>query len=119
MRSFFVALLPLVVLGCGESARPLAEPVDFSGKVTDAAGKPVGYMELALQPMDNTSRPAYAPVGADGTFKGKAIPGKYAYFFQLKGGAEATQVPAKYRQGNKDASVQVSNGANLDLKLTP
>lgn len=119
MRSLFVALLPFMVMACGESAKPIGEAVDFSGKVTDAAGKPIGYMELALQPMDNTSRPAYASVGADGTFKGKANPGKYAYFFQLKGGAEATQVPAKYRQGNKDVTVQVSNGANLDIKLTP
>ncbi len=118
MRSFLVTLVALVGIGCGDSGKPIADAVEFSGKVSDASGKPVGGVEMHLQPLDS-GKPAIIPLGADGTFKSKAVAGKYAYSFQRKGGAAAANVPLSFRDGSKDHTVVVSSGASLDLKLVP
>ncbi len=118
MRFFLVTLIALVGVGCGESGKPIADAVDFSGKVTDATGKPIGGVEMHLQPLDS-GKPSIIPVGADGSFKAKAVAGKYAFSFQMKNGAAAATVPSNYRDGSKDHTISVSSGASLDIKLAP
>ncbi len=118
MRYFLVTLIAFVGLGCGESGKPIADAVDFSGKVTDATGKPIGGVEMHLQPLDS-GKPAIIPLGADGSFKSKAVAGKYAFSFQMKGGAATAKVPVSYRDGSKDHTIVVSSGASLEIKLIP
>lgn len=77
-----LALLPLLAVfavGCGGKPPPPPPPVDISGKVVDAAGKPVGDKMLSLAPADpaNQGERPLCQVQADGTFRVTCIPGKY------------------------------------------
>ncbi len=116
------ALFALV--GCGPGTRP--DPVEVKGKVTFSDGKPVSDVLLTLQPMDTGSM-GNIPLGADGSFSEKVVPGKYWYYFSSQEGKNAAEkkkfwaayqaIPEKYRSAGKNHKVTVSSGSNLDIKL--
>jgi hypothetical protein len=57
-------------------------------------------------------------LGADGSFSGSAVPGKYSYFFTAQDGKAAAlnTIPEKYRSAHMEHTVQISAGA-VQIKL--
>jgi hypothetical protein len=111
--------------GCGGDGFTLKpEPTEFTVKVT-SGGKPVSGINLGLSPAGD-GLPA-GVVLKDGSGKGRAIPGEYMYFVAV-GDAKGTQqiknanaviqtIPKKYREGDPNRLVTVSNGGNIELQL--
>jgi hypothetical protein len=113
------AMLGLVLLaGCGPKIELKSDPVSVSGKLTLSGGA-VGDVLLTLQPLDN-GHMVPMKVGADGSFSGKVIPGKYAYFVTANedNPGAIDKVPADFRQASMDRTVTVSSGqSTLDIPL--
>ena len=83
MNRLIVVCIGLAFLvGCGPKIEPLPEAVTVSGKLT-SAGAPVGDVVLTLQPVE-LGHPVPMQVGADGSYSGKIVPGKYVYFVSAK-----------------------------------
>lgn len=114
----FIPFLGLVLVGCSMSPGKNEDPVEVTGKVTSAAGRPVTDVVLNLQPVGAGGH-ATATV-KNGEFKAAVMPGKYTYFF-----AEASKappaafqaIPEKYRAGAMDRQIEIRAGNVLDLKL--
>jgi len=80
---------------------------------------------LTLQPMDQ-GHMASLKLGADGSFSGDMVPGKYFFFFAAQKGTSKVEqqrldaalrgVPEKYRDSNKEHTVKVAEGA-VEIKL--
>lgn len=113
---FLCAATAAVLAGCGSPGQ-VPDAVAVQGQVTFADGKPVKDVMLTLQPME-TGHPAGMKLGADGTFSGNAVPGKYAYFFTAQEGKAAAlkTIPEKYRSAHMEHTVQISAGA-VQIKL--
>lgn len=117
-RLIFVCIGLAFLVGCGPKIEPLPEAVTVSGKLT-SAGAPVGDVVLTLQPVE-LGHPVPMQVGADGSYSGKIVPGKYVYFVSAK---EANpnaidKVDAKYREADMSRTVTVAAGqASVDIAL--
>lgn len=98
--------------GCSSSSSkvlPAATPV--SGTLTRADGKPLGNVTLMLQPL-STGHMTSFDVGADGTFRGEAVAGPYAWFVTKSSNAADADaalenVPEDFRQGKLERKVNV------------
>ena len=115
-----MALVGLSLVGCGgvnPSKNP--DPVEVTGKVAFASGKPVTGVTLNFQPIADGGQ-AFAPV-KDGAFKGAVMPGKYTYFFTEgpRGSSPAAfaAIPEKYRAGAMDRQVEIKPGATVNITL--
>ncbi|MCC6511615.1 MAG: carboxypeptidase regulatory-like domain-containing protein [Pirellulaceae bacterium] len=118
MNRFLIAVCLLFSsIGCGSAPAPMGESVSVSGKVSDAAGKPVGDVVINFQPLENGFMRTI-PVKADGSFSVETQPGKYAYFFTPKTGSKAVPPAAsKYAEASLDRTVDINPGQPLDIKL--
>ena len=112
-------LLGLVLVGCSVNVGKNDDPVEVTGKVAFATGKPVSDVTLNLQPVKGGGH-AFATV-KNGQFKAAVMPGTYTYFIAEgpKGSPPAAfdAIPDKYRAGAMDRQVEIKSGAVLDLKL--
>lgn len=119
MNRLLVICIGLALLvGCGPKVEMLAEPVSISGKLT-GGGTPIGNVVLTLQPIE-IGHPVLLQVGGDGSFAGKAIPGKYVYFVTEKeddpGAIE--KVAAKFRDADMARTVVVvADQPTVDIAL--
>ncbi|MBU6236336.1 MAG: hypothetical protein KGQ51_00825 [Planctomycetes bacterium] len=107
-----------LLIGCGPKVEMNQGPVSVSGKLT-ASGAAVGDVLLTLQPLD-TGHVVPISVGADGSFRGEVIPGKYAYYVTANEGKPGAidKVPADFRQASMTRTVTVSAGqSTLDIAL--
>ena len=110
----------LMLVGCGDSATPVGEKKETSGKVT-LKGQPLSGVKLVLQPLGDGAE-AYAVTGQDGAFKTSATPGQYAWYFYAKDGTPASaaalrKVPEDFRSGKMDRKVSVGGSdLNIDVK---
>ena len=114
------ALLALttLILGCGPSIAAKADPVDVSGTVTNASGKPVGGVTLMFIPTTAMQTQGYFTLKADGKFSVKLVPGSYTYVFE--GNVPAINaIPAKYQSNDATHALEIpSAGAPaLEIKL--
>lgn len=123
----------LAVAGCGEPKVSMGSPVDVSGSVKTADGKPVGNVRVLLLPM-NTKAGANAVTDATGAFKLKtfdsqdgALPGKYrvqiaAVMNGNKAETEKSQaalksLPAQYTADDSPLEAEVASGKSLDIVI--
>lgn len=123
-------------LGCGESAKPRPEPVEFQGKVTHADGSPASKLMISLLPNEEGGRlmPVGFIISDSGTLTDhsgkspKAIPGAYrGYIAPAPAKSKADEsainaamkkVPEKYKQeGMPVIDVQISSGSSVEIKL--
>ena len=124
-------ILGLVVLlaglaGCGYENPSPGTQVDVTGTLA-AGGKPLGNVSVGLQPTGGTAQQVVFKVGADGTFGGKAMAGKYSWYVlvpeegeagdQKKAESAVKTVPAAYREASMDRQIDVAAGAKLDLQV--
>ena len=119
LRLLLVLALACVSIGCQANVPLMNTPVDVVGKLTKA-GKPVGNVTLTLQPME-TGHVVPMKVGADGSFKGNIVPGKYAYYLSANedGGESALQgLDGSLKEANMQRTITVQAGqANLEVTL--
>ena len=109
-------------LGCGVEKMP--DPVEISGTVKYADGKPVKDVQLVLRPKGE-GHMAGGPLGPDGTFTVKAVPGEFMFYFQpLEGSKDKTRVksafavvPRSYQDVSVDHTVSLSTGGGNEIKL--
>lgn len=126
MRTFIAfAVLSLGSFGCGTSASILPDPVEISGTVTFADGKPVKDVQLALRPKGEGHQAGCA-LKSDGTFTVKAIPGEFMFYFapledpkadKAKARAGMNAVPAPYRDVSVDHTVSLRAGSGNKIEL--
>jgi hypothetical protein len=117
-RLIFVFIGLAFLAGCGPKIEMLTEPVSISGKLT-AAGAPVGNVLLTLNPIEQ-GYPLPMQVGADGSFSGKAVPGKYVYAVSAKEDEPGSidKVPAKYRDTDLTRTITVTaDQSTIDIAL--
>lgn len=78
-RTLLPLLLLLPLAGCGPPPAATRAPVDVTGKVTTAVGKPFGNVMLVLHPQDADAKGQQPTVlvKADGTFAASCTPGVY------------------------------------------
>lgn len=122
-RSLSVALAVAVCsfAGCGGGMVPESgEEVQVTGKVPAPAGKSVAGFNIQFQATGGKARQATFPLGADGSFSGTMVKGKYTCFL-TPGKGSATEkalesFPESYRQGSLDRQIDV-NGGEIQLKF--
>lgn len=114
-----------LLAGCGNQAEQLPSMADVGGTVTFADGKPVQHVQLVMRPKGD-GHTAGCPLGSDGKFAVKAIPGEYMYFFQptedtkvdkAKAKSAFDAIPAKYRDPMLDRTVTLSAGDGNAIQL--
>ncbi|MFN5104746.1 MAG: hypothetical protein ACK5GJ_18295 [Planctomycetota bacterium] len=119
MRSFLVLGLICLFSGCAPKVEMLGEPVSVSGKLTKS-GQPLGNVTLMLQPLEK-GHPVPLKVGADGSYKGSVVPGKYAYFLMPLDEANAAVlngVDASLKEANMQRTITVAPGqSSLNVEL--
>jgi hypothetical protein len=118
-RSFLSAAVLMGLVGCGGDRGRVADPAPVTGRIISADGNAVKDVFLTLQPVDSGAM-AGLKVGGDGTFSGKVVPGRYAYFLgpqEGKGAAALKAVPEKYQTASMERTVQVRSGGELHIKL--
>jgi hypothetical protein len=106
------------LIGCGPKVEMLTDPISISGKLT-SAGAPLGGVTLTLQPLE-AGHLLPMQVGADGSFSGQAIPGKYAYFVTAGAADPAAieKVAAKFREADLGRTVTISaDKPTVDIAL--
>jgi hypothetical protein len=105
--------------GCAPKVELLNEPVGVSGKLTKS-GQPLGNVTLMLQPLEK-GHPVPLKVGADGSYKGSVVPGKYAYFLMPLDEANAAVlngVDASLKEANMQRTIALQPGQNqMDVAL--
>jgi hypothetical protein len=127
MRLTLLTTVSISLAGCGMNPPSVADRVPVKGRVTLADGKPVRDVMLSLQPLDGGFM-AGMNVGADGTFRGEAVPGKYAYFLGVqevgttadrqKSAVALKGIPGQYRSPHLERTLEVQpGGSSLQLKL--
>ncbi len=112
-----IALLGLLLAGCGSSAEQLDQPVSVKGRVT-ISGKPAKGYALTLQPLED-GHLTVLDLGTDGAFSGEAVPGKYAYYV-VAGKSKAdgrSQVDAKFLQADMARTLTIASGQDLAITL--
>lgn len=119
LRSFLVLGLICLFSGCAPKVELLGEPVSVSGKLTKS-GQPLGNVTLMLQPLEK-GHPVPLKVGADGSYKGSVVPGKYAYFLMPLDEANAAVlngVDASLKEANMQRIIALQPGQNqMDVAL--
>jgi hypothetical protein len=113
---------PVVGVGCGVEKMP--DPVEISGTVTYADGRPVKDVQLVLRPKGE-GHMAGGPLGPDGTFTVKAVPGEFMFYFQpLEGSKDKAKVrsafaaiPQAYQDVSVDNTASLSSGEGNEIKL--
>ncbi len=129
-RSLIVALLCMLVVGCGDGAvGPPQKPqgVSVAGKVLLPSGSPLTTGVLVLRP-ENGLHGATAQVGSDGAFSltesgtSEIVPGRYQVFLRVADPELAKTVPAKYLESSEDVDsdvvVEIQAAINnLEIKL--
>jgi len=119
LRSFLVLGLICLFSGCAPKVELLNEPVGVSGKLTKS-GQPLGNVTLMLQPLEK-GHPVPLKVGADGSYKGSVVPGKYAYFLMPLDEANAAVlngVDASLKEANMQRIIALQPGQNqMDVAL--
>ena len=119
LRSFLVLGLICLFSGCAPKVELLNEPVGVSGKLTKS-GQPLGNVTLMLQPLEK-GHPVPLKVGADGSYKGSVVPGKYAYFLMPLDEANAAVlngVDASLKEANMQRTIALQPGQNqMDVAL--
>ena len=119
LRSFLVLGLICLFSGCAPKVEMLNEPVSVSGKLTKS-GQPLGNVTLMLQPLEK-GHPVPLKVGADGSYKGSVVPGKYAYFLMPLDEANAAVlngVDASLKEANMQRIIALQPGQNqMDVAL--
>lgn len=105
IRSIAGLSLLMLAMGCGPKVDILTDPVSISGKLTKG-GAPLGSVVLHLQPLEQ-GHPVPLQVGVDGSFSGRAVPGKYAYYVAAaEGNPEAmSSVDAKFKEADMGRTV--------------
>ena len=120
MRTLLLIALLGLSTGCGSAAIPMGAMTTVQGKLETSAGKPVGGVLLTLQPLGD-GHPAPMEVAENGTFKGEAVPGKYAYYVgksSAKNGEQSLkQVNDKYQKADMRRTVTVQAGQELRIAL--
>lgn len=120
-----MAFLAVISIGCGSSVTLLPEPVEISGTVTFADGKPVKDVQLALRPKGD-GHPSGCALKADGTFSVKAIPGDFMFYFapledpkadKAKAKSGMNSIPVPYRDVSMDHSVSLKAGSGNKIEL--
>ena len=115
-----VVLVAVALTGCGGMVPESGEEVQVTGKVPAPAGKSVAGYTLAFQATGGKARQASFPVGADGSFSGPMVKGKYTYYLTPGKGAATEQAlekfPEPYRKGSLDRQIDV-NGGEVELKF--
>ncbi len=117
-RSIVLVLIACLFVGCQYKAPLMSTPVDVSGKLTKD-GKPMGNVTLMLQPLE-TGHMVPLSVGADGSFKGTIVPGKYAFYLAAKedGSSNLSGIDNSLMQASMDRTVTVQQGqAQLEVAL--
>lgn len=110
-------------LGCG-GVEMMPDPVEISGTVTHADGRPVKDVQLVLRPMGE-GHTAGGPLGPDGKFTVKAVPGEFMFYFQpLEGSKDRARVksafaavPRTYQDVSVDNTASLSSGGGNEIKL--
>ena len=119
LRSFLVLGLICLFSGCAPKVELLGEPVSVSGKLTKS-GQPLGNVTLMLQPLEK-GHPVPLKVGADGSYKGSVVPGKYAYFLMPLDEANAAVlngVDASLKEANMQRIIALQPDQNqMDVAL--
>ena len=119
LRSLLVIGLLCLFSGCSYKVEMLSEPVSVSGKLSKSS-QPLGNVTLMLQPLEK-GHPVPLKVGADGSFKGSIIPGKYAYFLMPLDEANAAVlngVDASLKEANMQRTITVApSQSSLNVEL--
>jgi hypothetical protein len=98
--------------GCGGGVdTKVADPIDVTGTVT-IGGQPATGVNLGLHPISQGVLPSGLEC-VDGQAKGKAIPGKYSYFFTTKDPKKLESIPEKYREPNMEHTIEISSSFQL------
>jgi hypothetical protein len=124
MRSLWLMMIALLLVGCGSSgpARPALNPV--KGKVTLGNGTPLAFGTIGFEPAGGRAYRCSGKIGPDGTFeletsseKG-ATAGKYKVSVNLPPNKK-NSVPKKFQSDDTSGiEVEVVSGDNdLDIKL--
>ena len=115
-----VALAVATLFGCGGSVPEPGDAVQVTGKVPSPSGKSVAGYNIAFQATGGKGRQAQFPLGADGSFSGEMIKGKYTYYLTPGKGAATEKAlesfPEAYRKGSLDRQMDV-NGGEIELKF--
>jgi hypothetical protein len=124
MRSLWLMMIALLLVGCGSSgpARPALNPV--KGKVTLATGAPLAFGTIAFEPSGGRAYRCSGKIGTDGTFEMEtgnekgATAGKYKVSIGLPVN-KSKSVPKKFQSDDTSGIVvEVVSGDNdLDIKL--
>ena len=120
MRTLLLIVLLGFSVGCGSAAIPMGAMTTVHGKLETNSGNPVGGILLTLQPLGD-GHPAPMEVAENGTFKGDAVPGKYAYYVGKSSAKNSEQslkkVNDKYQQADMGRTVTVQAGQELRIAL--
>lgn len=125
MSSRRLCLFALVVVacslaGCGGDVPEPGDEVQVTGKVPAPSGKSVVGYNIQFQATGGKARQATFPVGADGSFSGPMVKGKYTYYLTPGKGAATEKAlesfPEPYRKGSLDRQIDV-NGGEITLKF--
>lgn len=114
MRRF--TFLIVLLCGCGGINPGInPDPVEVTGKVT-SGGRPVNDVTLVFHAIKGGVQASV--LVRQGQFTRAVVPGTYTYYF-TKGASPAglTSVPEKYRAGDMERQLQITNGCTLDLLL--
>ncbi len=108
IRAAYGLVLILCIAGCGYSVSMKGEPVNVSGKLS-SGGAPLGGITVTFQPLED-GHVAPIKVNTDGSFSGKMVPGKYAYYIADSSNSDAeamAKVPVKYREPDMGRTISV------------
>ena len=121
---FVVAVVSLT--GCGSSDPTPGTLVDITGNVT-ANGIAVKNVTVQLQPTGGAAQQAALKVGADGTFSGKVMAGKYSWYLTVTEGgklgdrqkseAAMKAIPVSFKEASLERQIDVKGGTPLDLQV--
>jgi hypothetical protein len=119
-----LAFLAGLTAGCGYEGLRMPDPVEISGTVVAADGKPVRDVQLVLRPLGE-GHMAGGPLGPDGRFTVKAVPGEFMFYFQplegakdqAKAKAAFAAVPRAYQDVTTDHTVTLSAGGGNEIRL--
>jgi hypothetical protein len=111
--------------GCGYEGQKMPDPVEISGTVAFADGKPVKDVQLVLRPKGE-GHPTECPLGQNGTFTVKAVPGEFMFLFQptqegkvdrAKAKSAFAAVPPAYQDVSVDHTVTLAAGSGNQITL--
>lgn len=117
-RTILCFLFAGLAIGCQYKVPLMNSPVNVTGKLTKA-GKPIGNLTLMLQPTE-TGHMVPLAVGADGSFQGSVVPGKYAFYLVANedGSSSLAGIDSSLLQASMDRTLTVQpEQTQLDVAL--